>query len=237
MQGSAGPVVTDIQLLSDRNPQPAGYSRAPEFPEPRSGASRKKRLYVRLQPRGAAETAVFDIKLSGKSRAVPQYMKVGEIGSFAIWCKKGALPQCSPPPVPKPRTVSLGLKQLSLADSEQQYVYIDLIYSYLELGADKIVELSLSETFSFPESLHPLNAALCFRVAPLFLLKSLPLLFPAMDGVPFTLHPKFERSPKSDSSAILADLTVKSLADIEKEYNYTFVVERTAAARLPPSIC
>lgn len=34
-QGSAGPVVTDVQVLSDRNPQPAGYSRAPEFPEPR----------------------------------------------------------------------------------------------------------------------------------------------------------------------------------------------------------
>lgn len=42
-----------------------------------SGVSRKKRLYVRLQPRGAAETAVFDIKLSGKNRAVPQYMKIG----------------------------------------------------------------------------------------------------------------------------------------------------------------
>ena len=32
------------------------------------------------------------------------------------------------------------------------------------------------------------------------------------------------------------DLTIKSLADIEKEYNYGFVVEKTAAARLPPSV-
>lgn len=209
--GSAGPVVTDVQVLSDRNPQPAGYSRAPEFPEPRSGVSRKKRLYVRLQPRGAAETAVFDIKLSGKSRAVPQYMKIGEIGSFAIWCKKGALPQCSPPPVPKPRTVSLGLKQLSLADSEQQ-------------APGKPVAQSGSRHASFTLHNSADDGSSIYNLS-------------AMDGVPFTLHPKFERSPKSDSSAILTDLTVKSLADIEKEYNYTFVVERTAAARLPPSIC
>ncbi|OXB52473.1 UNVERIFIED_CONTAM: hypothetical protein H355_003827 [Colinus virginianus] len=133
--GSSVPVVTDIQVLSDRSPQPTGYTRAPEFPEPRSGASRKKRLYVRLEPCGAADTAVLDIKLSGKSRAVPQYMKIGEIGNFAIWCKKGPLPKRSPPPVPRPRTVSLGLKQLSLADSEQQYVYINLVQSSLGLGA------------------------------------------------------------------------------------------------------
>ncbi|NXJ16360.1 MB12A protein, partial [Odontophorus gujanensis] len=209
--GSSGPVVTDIQVLSDRSPQPMGYTRAPEFPEPRSGASRKKRLYVRLQPCGAADTAVLDIKLSGKSRAVPQYMKIGEIGNFAIWCKKGALPKRSPPPVPRPRSVSLGLKQLSLADSEQQ-------------SPEKPVARSGSRRASFTPHSSTDDSTSIYSLS-------------AMDGVPFTLHPKFERSPKSDSNAILADLTVKSLADIEKEYNYTFVVERTAAARLPPSIC
>ncbi|XP_015705939.1 multivesicular body subunit 12A isoform X2 [Coturnix japonica] len=207
----AVPIVTDVQVLSDRSPQPTGYTRAPEFPEPRSGVSRKKRLYVRLQPRGAAETAVFDIKVSAKSRAVPQYMKVGEMGGFAIWCKKGALPKRSPPPVPKPRTVSLGLKQLSLTDVEQQ-------------TPEKPVARSISRRASITLHNSADDGSSIYNLS-------------AMDGVPFTLHPKFERGPKSDSNAILSDLTVKSLADIEKEYNYTFVVERTAAARLPPSIC
>ncbi|PKK18310.1 multivesicular body subunit 12A [Columba livia] len=57
-----------------------------------------------------------------------------------------------------------------------------------------------------------------------------------MDGVPFALHPKFEAKLNSGTNALVADLSVKSLADIDREYNYTFVVERTAAARLPPGV-
>ncbi|NXS38984.1 MB12A protein, partial [Balaeniceps rex] len=207
-QAAPGTVVTDVQVLSDRSPQPAGYTRAPEFPEPRPGLSRKKRVYVKLLPRDAAETAVFDIKLSSKSKALPHYMKIGEMGNFAIWCKKGPVLKASPQPVPKPRTISAGLKQLSLqpSDSGQKY------------ACDNFLLLFLPPT-------------------PGTFLKHLSLLFPAMDGVPFTLHPKFESKLSSGSKPILADLNVKSFADIEKEYNYAFVVERTAAARLPPSVC
>ncbi|NXV84733.1 MB12A protein, partial [Calonectris borealis] len=200
-QAVPGPVVTDVQVLSDRSPQPAGYTRAPEFPEPRNAVSRKKRVYVKLLPLDTAETAVFDIKLSSKSKALPHYMKIGEMGSFAIWCKKGPVLKPSPPPVPKPRTISAGLKQLSLQPPDSDHRYLRL---HLAAG---------------------------------MFLKHLSLLFPAMDGVPFTLHPKFESKLSSGSNAIFADLNVKSLADIEKEYNYAFVVERTAAARLPPSVC
>lgn len=58
-----------------------------------------------------------------------------------------------------------------------------------------------------------------------------------MDGVPFTLHPRFEgKSCGPLNLTAFGDLTIKSLADIEKEYNYGFVVEKTAAARLPPSV-
>lgn len=58
-----------------------------------------------------------------------------------------------------------------------------------------------------------------------------------MDGVPFTLHPRFEgKSCGTLAFSAFADLTIKSLADIEEEYNYGFVVEKTAAARLPPSV-
>ncbi|NXX58261.1 MB12A protein, partial [Scopus umbretta] len=200
----AAPLVTDVQVLSDRSPQPAGYTRIPEFPEPRAAVSRKKRVYVKLLPRDAAETAVFDIKLSSKSKALPHYMKMGEMGNFAIWCKKGPVLKSSPQPVPKPRTISAGLKQLSLQppDSDRTYVRRNIVLA-----------------------------------APGMFLKHLSFLLPAMDGVPFTLHPKFESRLSAGSTAILADLNVKTLADIEKEYNYAFVVERTAAARLPPSIC
>uniref|UniRef100_A0A8B9TGD0 Multivesicular body subunit 12A n=1 Tax=Anas platyrhynchos TaxID=8839 RepID=A0A8B9TGD0_ANAPL len=213
-QVAASPVVTDVQVLSDRSPQPAGYSRIPEFPEPRAGVSRKKRVYVRLQPLSAADTAVFDIKLSSKSKAIPHYMKIGELGGFAVWCKKGPVSKSSPPPVPKPRSISLGLKQLSLqpdADSEQK-------------PPERPVARCGSKRSSFTLHNSGDDASSIYNLS-------------AMDGVPFTLHPRFGSSLSIGSNAVLAELNVKSLADIEKEYNYAFVVERTAAARLPPSIC
>ncbi|XP_050770416.1 multivesicular body subunit 12A [Gymnogyps californianus] len=207
-QAAPGPVVTDVQVLSDRSPQPAGYTRAPEFPEPRTGISRKKRVYVKLLPPDTAETAVFDIKLSSKNKALPHYMKIGEMGGFAVWCKKGPVLKSSPQPVPKLRTISAGLKQLSLQspDSDQKS----------PVARCSIKRASQHESLYDTSNIYGLSA---------------------MDGVPFTLHPKFESKLSSGSNAILADLNVKSLADIEREYNYAFVVERTAAARLPPSVC
>ncbi|NXF39746.1 MB12A protein, partial [Nyctibius bracteatus] len=209
-----GTVVTDVLVLSDRSPQPAGYIRAPEFPEPRTGVSRKKRVYVKLLPRDAAETAVLDIKLSAKSKALPQYLRIGEMGHFAIWCKKGPVWKRSPPPVPRPRTLSAGLKQLSLQPPDSDH-------KYLHAPCDPVPQRGGNGGF----------------LGTLMFLKHLPPLSAAMDGVPFTLHPRFESRLSSGSNAILADLNVKSLADIENEYNYAFVVERTAAARLPPGLC
>ncbi|KAM6330534.1 multivesicular body subunit 12A isoform 2-T2 [Alca torda] len=239
-QAAAGPVVTDVVVLSDRSPQPPGYTRAPEFPEPRkyredthtpptpgnggqrghprscpgsfppagTGLSRKKRLYVKLTPVDAAERAVVDVQLSAKSKALPQYLKIGEMGNFAIWCKKGPVLKRSPPPVPKPRSIGAGLRQLSLRSSDAD--------QKLPLARCSVRRAAQHETLYDASNIYGLSA---------------------MDGVPFTLHPKFESKLRSGSNAILADLNVKSLADIEKEYNYAFVVERTAAARLPPGVC
>ncbi|EDL90780.1 similar to RIKEN cDNA 1110012M11, isoform CRA_b [Rattus norvegicus] len=50
------------------------------------------------------------------------------------------------------------------------------------------------------------------------------------------LPPGFSTSCGPLNLSAFGDLTIKSLADIEKEYNYGFVVEKTAAARLPPSV-
>ncbi|NXY83242.1 MB12A protein, partial [Alcedo cyanopectus] len=111
-QAAPGSVVTDLLVLSDRSPQPAGYTRVPEFPEPRNGCSRKKRLLVKLQPAESAASAVFDLRLSCKQRPLPPYQRIGELGNFAVWCKKGQLLRA--PPAPRPRSLRAGLEQLSL---------------------------------------------------------------------------------------------------------------------------
>ncbi|XP_017694842.1 PREDICTED: multivesicular body subunit 12A isoform X2 [Lepidothrix coronata] len=190
------PVVTDVLVLSERSPQPPGYTRAPEFPEPRTGVSRRKRLLVKLeQPSGAA--AVLELQLSSKGKVLPLYTKIGEMGGFAIWCKKGPV---GPRPSPGPRPLSTGMEQLSLQPPRPP-------------PPSSTKGRSHPESLPDPSGIYGLSA---------------------MDGVPFALHPKFEPKLSSGPAPILADLTVKSLADIEQEYNYGFVVERTAAARLPP---
>lgn len=51
------------------------HSPAPSLPE--ASMSKKKRMCVKLVPLGAADTAVFDIRLSGKTKTVPGYLRVG----------------------------------------------------------------------------------------------------------------------------------------------------------------
>uniref|UniRef100_A0A663N813 Multivesicular body subunit 12A n=1 Tax=Athene cunicularia TaxID=194338 RepID=A0A663N813_ATHCN len=187
---------------------------AARFPRAGPGVSRKKRVYVKLVPPEAAGTALLALQLSHKSRALPQHLRIGEIGNFALWCKKGPVLHSRPQPVPSPRTISAGLKQLSLQapDSDPRYRHTQGFLFFSSHARSSVRHEALYDT----ANIYGLSA---------------------MDGVPFTLHPKFESKLSSGSNAVLADLNVKSLADIEEEYNYAFVVERTAAARLPPGVC
>ncbi|NXP53882.1 MB12B protein, partial [Heliornis fulica] len=57
----------------------------------------------------------------------------------------------------------------------------------------------------------------------------------AMDGVPFMISEKFACAPEGMQSVDLLGITIKTLAEIEKEYDYSFRTEQSAAARLPPS--
>ncbi|KAJ8346381.1 hypothetical protein SKAU_G00277820 [Synaphobranchus kaupii] len=57
----------------------------------------------------------------------------------------------------------------------------------------------------------------------------------AMDGVPFIISEKFACASSDLQQADLMGITIKTLAEIEKEYEYSFRTEYSAAARLPPS--
>ncbi|XP_075758592.1 multivesicular body subunit 12A isoform X1 [Pelodiscus sinensis] len=185
--------------------------------EGETSISKKKRICMKLVPLSAAELVVFDIMLTNKSKVVPSYMKIGEISSFAVWCKKGQL--LKPKPLPKPRGISLEMKGLSLetADLNRKETEFPSEKSWTRVGS-KYASTKRVDSIYDTANLYGISA---------------------MDGVPFTLHPKFESSitTRTNAFSIFMDLNIKSLADIEKEYDYAFVVERTAAARLPPTIC
>nr|KAF6349454.1 multivesicular body subunit 12A [Myotis myotis] len=189
-------VVADIQVLVDKSPLPPGFSPVCDPLDSKASVSKKKRMCMKLVPLGAADTAVFDIRLSGKTKTVPGYLRIGDMGGFAIWCKKAKAPR----PVPKPRALSRDMQGLSLDQPSQP----------------RASTLRRSDSIYEASNLYGISA---------------------MDGVPFTLHPRFEgKSCGPLAFSAFADLTIKSLADIEEEYNYGFVVEKTAAARLPPSV-
>lgn len=204
-------VVADIQVLVDKSPLPAGFSPVCDPLDSKASVSKKKRLCVKLVPLGAADTVVFDVRLSGKTKMVPGYLRVGDMGGFAIWCRKAKAPR----PVPKPRALSRDMRGLSLDPPAAS-------------SKGSLPERSLSRLGSRASTLRRSDSI--YEASNLYGLS-------AMDGVPFTLHPRFEgKSCGTLAFSAFADLTIKSLADIEEEYNYGFVVEKTAAARLPPSV-
>ncbi|XP_034854406.1 multivesicular body subunit 12A [Mirounga angustirostris] len=204
-------VVADIQVLVDKSPLPPGFSPVCDPLDSKASVSKKKRMCVKLMPLGAADTAVFDVRLSGKTKTVPGYLRVGDMGGFAIWCKKAKAPR----PVPKPRALSQDMRGLSLDPHAQP-------------SKGGFPERTLSRLGSRASTLRRSDSI--YEASNLYGIS-------AMDGVPFTLHPRFEgKSCGPLAFSAFADLTIKSLADIEEEYNYGFVVEKTAAARLPPSV-
>ncbi|KAM4888152.1 multivesicular body subunit 12A [Thomomys bottae] len=204
-------VVVDIQVVADKSALPPGFSPVCDPLDAKASVSKKKRMCVKLVPLGAADMAVFDVRLSGKTKTVPGYLRVGDMGGFAIWCKKAKAPR----PVPKPRALSRDMRGLSLDPASQP-------------SKNSLPERTLSRLGSRASTLRRSDSI--YEASSLYGIS-------AMDGVPFTLHPRFEgKGCGPQAFSAFGDLTIKSLADIEEEYNYGFVVEKTAAARLPPSI-
>ncbi|EDL90782.1 similar to RIKEN cDNA 1110012M11, isoform CRA_d, partial [Rattus norvegicus] len=103
-------VVVDMQIVMDKGPLPPGFSTVNDPQDARTSVSKKKRMCVKLMPLGTADVVVSDVKLSGKTKTVPGYLRVGDIGGFAIWCKKSKAPKL----VPKPGTLSQDMRGLSL---------------------------------------------------------------------------------------------------------------------------
>uniref|UniRef100_A0A8C9B4J5 Multivesicular body subunit 12A n=1 Tax=Prolemur simus TaxID=1328070 RepID=A0A8C9B4J5_PROSS len=159
-------VVADIQIVMDKSPLPLGFSPVCDPLDSKASVSKKKRMCVKLVPLGAADTAVFDIRLSGKTKTVPGYLRVGDMGGFAIWCKKAKAPR----PVPKPRGLSQDMRGLSLDPPSQPSKGSFPERTLSRLGS-RVSTLRRNDSIYEASSLYGISA---------------------MDGVPFTLHPRFE---------------------------------------------
>uniref|UniRef100_A0A8C9PKP9 Multivesicular body subunit 12A n=1 Tax=Spermophilus dauricus TaxID=99837 RepID=A0A8C9PKP9_SPEDA len=185
-------VVVDIQVVVDKSSLPPGFSPVCDPLDSKASVSKKKRMCVKLVPLGAADMAVFDVRLSGKTKTVPGYLRVGDMGGFAIWCKKAKAPK----PMPKPRGLSREMRGLSLDPPSQP-------------SKSSFPERTLSRLGSRASTLRRSDSI--YEASSLYGIS-------AMDGVPFTLHPRFEgKSCGPLAFSAFGDLTIKSLADIEEE--------------------
>ncbi|XP_068178022.1 multivesicular body subunit 12A [Antennarius striatus] len=215
-----GMVVTDIQVISDKESIPHGYCYIAEHLEPRATVSKKKRVCVRVVPVGGVDTAILDIKLTAKSKMMLQHHTyVGDIHGYVLWCRKGYF--YNPMPQAKPRSVSLDLRGLTLQ----------------QLSALQPLKVSNPPPARPNNKLSQRRSSLHIKDNTDKATDSSIQGITALDGIPFNLHPKFDIQAKGTTLySQLNNIRIKSLQDIENEYNYTFAVEKSAAKRSRPSL-
>uniref|UniRef100_A0A1A7WE69 Multivesicular body subunit 12A n=2 Tax=Iconisemion striatum TaxID=60296 RepID=A0A1A7WE69_9TELE len=221
-----GKVVSDIQIISDKDSIPPGYFAITEYLEPKTSVSKKKRVCVRYSPVSSVDTAVLDIKLTSKSKMMLQhYTYVGDVSGYVLWCRKGQFTNSVPQP--KPRNVGLDMRKLSL-DQPDIPPALPLRHSNPP-PPQTLPQSRLSRRRGSLPSEDHLDKSGDSSISGVT----------ALDGVPFILHPDYDFHAKGTSlqlNSSLSNIRVKSLADIENEYNYTFAVEESAAKRTKPYV-
>ncbi|NWU03454.1 MB12B protein, partial [Urocynchramus pylzowi] len=171
-------------------------------------AFRKKRLCIKFIPRDSTEAAICDIRILGRSKqAPPQYTFIGELNSMGIWYRMGRVPRNhdSAQPAAPPAQAPASTPAPNLPR-----------------------HISLTLPASFRGKSHSTRLDLEHQHSNLYAIS-------AMDGVPFMISEKFACAPEGMQPVDLLGITIKTLAEIEKEYDYSFRTEQSAAARLPPS--
>ncbi|CAF87944.1 unnamed protein product, partial [Tetraodon nigroviridis] len=196
---ASGMVVADIQLISDKESIPHGYCYIAEHLEPKATVSKKKRVCVRLLPVGSVDTAVLDIKLTAKSKMMlHHHTYVGDIHGYVLWCKKGYF--SSPFPQAKPRRVSLDISRLSLDQPSAPQPLRPSNPPPPPVPPNKLSHrrhnLGKNDNSDKPadSSFPGINGGSALSVLPhaLAAQSSSTRLSAALDGVPFSLHPKFD---------------------------------------------
>ncbi|XP_069380203.1 multivesicular body subunit 12Bb isoform X2 [Paralichthys olivaceus] len=87
-------VIADVKLTDIKDVLPEGFTPVLETMDTKETATRKRRLCVKISPRAAAETAVYDIQIIAKSKYhLVNYTCIGEINNMGIWYQIGDVPQ------------------------------------------------------------------------------------------------------------------------------------------------
>ncbi|XP_005987371.1 multivesicular body subunit 12Ba isoform X2 [Latimeria chalumnae] len=188
-----GNVLVDMKLIDIKDTLPVGFIPIQETVDTQESAFRKKRLCIKFIPRDSTEAAICDIKILGRSKqAPPQYTFIGELNNMGIWYRMGKVPRTQEQSQP---TTPVSQVQ----DSSPTFV------------PNLPRHISLTLPASFRGKSHSTRPDFEHQNSNLYAIS-------AMDGVPFMISEKFSCASEAMQQVDLMGITIKSLADIEKEY-------------------
>ncbi|XP_049594626.1 multivesicular body subunit 12Ba isoform X2 [Syngnathus scovelli] len=208
-----GNVLVDMKLIDIKDTLPVGFIPIQETVDTQEQAFRKRRLCIKFIPRDSTEAAICDIRILGRSKqAPPQYTFIGELNNMGIWYRMGTVPRT------QESSHTSGVTDIQNVNS------ISTSASVPPASVAKHFSMTLPASFRGKNTTRPDYE---HQNSNLYAIS-------AMDGVPFIISEKFSCASELQQMDLIG-ITIKTLAEIEKEYDYSFRTEHSAAARLPPS--
>lgn len=203
-----GNVLVDMKLIDIKDTLPVGFIPIQETIDTQETAFRKKRLCIKFIPRDSTEAAICDVRILGRSKqAPPQYTFIGELNNMGIWYRMGRVPRAPESSQPTSPSSQMPASSSTPVANLPRHISLTLPASFRGKNTRPDFENQHSNLYAIS----------------------------AMDGVPFMVSEKFACASEALQQVDLLGIPIKSLADIEKEYDYSFRTEQSAAARLPPS--
>ncbi|XP_052670216.1 multivesicular body subunit 12B isoform X2 [Harpia harpyja] len=187
-----GNVLVDMKLIDIKDTLPVGFIPIQETIDTQEIAFRKKRLCIKFIPRDSTEAAICDIRILGRSKqAPPQYTFIGELNNMGIWYRMGRVPRNHESS--QPATPPSQVPSSTPAPNLPRHISLTLPASFR--GKSHSTRLDLEHQHS---NLYAISA---------------------MDGVPFMISEKFACAPEGMQPVDLLGITIKTLAEIEKEFD------------------
>ncbi|XP_072422404.1 multivesicular body subunit 12Ba isoform X1 [Chiloscyllium punctatum] len=195
-----GNVLVDMKLIDLKDTLPVGFIPIQETVDTQEPAFRKRRMCIKFIPRDSTEAAICDVKILGKSKqAPPQYTFIGELNNMGVWYRMGRVPRTQ---VVSTATVTTTCLTSSSSPSP---------------APNLPRHISLTLPASFRGKMHGTRPDFEHQTSNLYAIS-------AMDGVPFTISEKFSSAIEAVQPVDLMGITIKSLAEIERETSYFYVV-------------
>ncbi|KAM8872186.1 multivesicular body subunit 12Ba isoform 1-T1 [Synchiropus picturatus] len=225
-----GNVLVDMKLIDIKDTLPVGFIPIQETVDTQEQAFRKRRLCIKFIPRDSTEAAICDIRILGRSKqAPPQYTFIGELNNMGIWYRMGNVPRAqesshTPTTHHVQNMNSTSSTTVPAAPMPNKCIWPPSSVFH-NVSSDGHISMTLPASFRGKNTTRPDYE---HQNSNLYAIS-------AMDGVPFMISEKFACASSDLQQVDLIGITIKSLEDIEKEYDYSFRTEHSAAARLPPS--